>query len=402
MITKKELQEAIESQQKNGLAKRIIPRETTVDPKTKPITIITGIRRCGKSTLLHQILQQTKRPTTVNFEDPRLHNFTHKDFFKIEELYPETTTLFFDEIQNVNEWERYIRYAHDNGKQIFITESNASMLSKELGTKLTGRYIEKELFPFSYKEYLTYTNKEPSLKSFEQYLEKGGFPEYLDTENPEYLHMLVKNIIARDIVVRKQLRNESIIEELTHYLLSNAGKEISYNKISKLLGVKSVRSTIDYTRYLQESYLIDILPRYSTSIKKQLINPKKIYGIDTGVIQANTTSFSDNKGRLLENTVFLWLRRTHKELYYFKEQGECDFLIKEKNSITTAIQVCYEVTEENKQREIDGLHEAMRRTKAAEGFIVTMEQEDELDDIRLIPAWKLLSGIIKANHENKA
>ncbi|MFW6378534.1 MAG: ATP-binding protein [Nanoarchaeota archaeon] len=391
MITKQELREAIESQNKAKSKKRIIPRETKVDPNTNHITIITGIRRSGKSTLLNQTLQYKRNATSVNFEDPRLEQFTHKDFFKIEELYPDTTTFFFDEIQNIEGWERYVRYAHDNEKQVFITGSNASMLSKELGTKLTGRYIEKELFPFTYNEYLTYTNQKPDLKSFKQYLEKGGFPEYLDTGNDEYLHMLVKNIIARDIIVRKQLRSESVIEELTQYLLSNVGKQHSYNKISKLLNVKSVRSTIDYIKYLQESYLIDILPQYSTSIKKQIMNPKKIYGIDTGIIQANTTSFSKDKGRILENAVFLWLRRTHKELYYFKGQGECDFLIKEKNAITTAIQVCYEVTEQNMKRELEGLQEAMKQTKAKKGFIVTMDQEDELDNIKLIPAWKALS-----------
>jgi uncharacterized protein len=372
--------------QKIKLKKDLIDRDVKLK-FTSQITIISGIRRCGKSTLLNQTLKDVKDLTYLNFEDFRLKNFKLNDFDKL----PNTKYYFFDEIQNIPEWERYVRFAHDNGKKIFITCSNASMLSRELGTKLTGRYKLIELYPFSYKEYLKYLNKKLSKESFQDYMFDGGFPEYLKEKDPEYLQRLLENIIARDILVRKGLKNEATITNLMNFLISNVGKIFSYNNVSKKLSIKSVRTTIDYCKYLQESYLIELIPNFSKSITKQIVNPKKVYAIDTGLIKINSLSFSQDLGRVLENIVFINLRKKYSKIFYFNEEGECDFLIKDKNEIILAFQVCYELNQDNKKREINGLKEAMKKTGCKKGMILTLDQEDEEEGTKIIPVWKWLT-----------
>ena len=371
--------------QKTQLKKGLIDRDTKIKP-TSQIILVSGIRRCGKSTLLNQTLKSIKDITYLNFEDFRLKNFKLEDFNKL----PDTNYYFFDEIQNIPEWERFVRFAYDQGKKIYVTGSNASMLSRELGTKLTGRYKLIELFPFSYKEYLKYTKKQHGKKAFDEYMEDGGFPEYLKEKDPEYLQRLFENIIARDILVRKGIKNEATIILLANFLISNVGKIFSYNNISKHLKIKSVRTTIDYCKYLQESYLIELIPNFNRSITKQIAHPKKAYAIDSGLIKINSLSFSEDLGRILENIAFMHLRKKYSKIFYFKEEGECDFLIKEKNKIIKAIQICYNLTEDNKNREISGLKEAMKKTGCNDGIILTLDQEDELDGLKIIPIWKWL------------
>jgi hypothetical protein len=143
-----------------------------------------------------------------------------------------------------------------------------------------------------------------------------------------------------------------------------------------------------YVSFFEESYLIFTIPKFDYSYKKQLINPKKAYVIDTGLAKVNSVSFSEDNGRMLENAAFLHLRRKHKDIYYFKEKGECDFLIKEKGKITNAFQICYELTEDNKEREIAGLKEAMEKFKLKTGIILTLKQKDDFGSIKVIPAWE--------------
>lgn len=383
-MLKEEIKKIIELQ-KRSLKTNLIDRDVRIKP-TSLITIVSGIRRCGKSTLLNQTLKEIDDLTYLNFEDFRLKNFKLSDFDKL----PDTKYYFFDEIQNIPEWERFVRFAHDEGKKIFLTGSNASMLSRELGTKLTGRYKLIELFPFSYSEFLRYTKLKLGKRTFEKYMETGGFPEYLKEKDQEYLQRLFENILARDILVRKNIKNESVITSLANFILSNVGKIFSYNSISKKLDIKSVRTTIDYCKYLQESYLIELIPNYNKSITKQIINPKKAYAIDSGLIKVNSLSFSEDLGRVLENIVFIHLRKKCSDVFYFKENGECDFLVKEKDKITKVVQVCYNLTEENKDREINGLKEAMNKTKCYEGIIITLDQEDVEEGIKIVPVWKWL------------
>lgn len=393
MYTEEGLKLIIDDQQIKYVAQNKIPREERVNFLSKRILIITGVRRCGKSTFMNQ-LYNLDEMCLVNFEDPRLEGFELSDFQKIENLFIRSNkqVLLFDEIQNIPEWEKYARSAHDRGLKLCITGSNASMLSKELGTRLTGRYVQKELFPFSYTEYCTYIRQETDAESFQGYMKNGGFPEYLLEQDAEYLRTLMKDIILRDIVVRRGIRNEHFLIRLAVHLFSNVGKEFSYNNLTKTLEIKSVRTTIDYCDYLQECYLLDLVPRFSFSIHQQLANPKKVYSIDTAMAKANSISFSNDIGRMLENAVFLFLRRKYNEIYYYKnDRMECDFLIKENEKITLAIQVCSYVTPENMKRELLGLQTAMRDTGCSQGLIITLDQEDVLNGVHLIPAWKWMS-----------
>ncbi|MBI4139833.1 ATP-binding protein [Candidatus Woesearchaeota archaeon] len=358
--------------------------------------LITGVRRCGKSTLLNQLLKRQKKGYYLNIEDPRLEGFEPSDFLRVDtimkELYGEGGTYFFDEIQNVKGWEKFVRYLVDKKEKVVITGSNASLLSRELGTKLTGRHLSIELFPFSFKEFLTYHKQKPTREQFNSYIKTGGFPEYIKKKNPSILYELLSDIVLKDIAVRFGIRNTHTLNTLAVYLLSNTGKEYSYNSIKEILHIKSVQSVINYISYFENAYLVFTVPLFHSSYKKQQVNPKKIYSIDTGLSSVNSASFSEDTGRILENAVFLELRRKHKEIFYFKNKNECDFIIKEKGKKNEAIQVCLEIHDDNREREIRGIIEAMTTCEIREGIIITKDQEDELTiegkNIKIIPAWK--------------
>lgn len=391
MITEEILRAVIKDFQPVNSLRRIVEREKTIPMNSNRIVVITGIRRCGKSTLLKHNIKNFNEAIFVNFEDIRLEGFDKNDFLKIEKIATEDHIryLVFDEIQNVVDWEKFIRSAHDKGFQIFITGSNASMLSRELGTHLTGRHLQLELFPFSFGEYLKLKSLDENAENFLLYLHNGGFPEYLQSEEEDYLRSLAKDIVIRDIAVRRNIKNDHLLMRLLTFLMSNTGKEFSYNNISKLLEIKSVRTTIDYCDYLKESYLIDFLPRFSFSIKQQQMNPQKIYAIDTAMAKSISLSLSEDSGRKLENAVFLMLKRFSVELLYFKdEKSECDFIVKKGNQICMAVQVCWQLTSENLEREINGLKKAMNTLSLDKGFIITMNQEDSFDNIKAFPAWK--------------
>ena len=397
MILKSALQEAIRAQ-KEALTSRKqgIEREKlqALGNDSGMVSVITGIRRCGKSTLLRQHMEQNNQTFGfLNFEDPRVLSFVVEDFYKLMDLFdPKTRCFYFDEIQNVDKWEVFVRSLHDEGYRVLLTGSNASMLSRELGTKLTGRYLPYELFPFSYSEFLTYTKKKPGVSSLKAYLDQGGFPEFLRSGNREILHQLLRDIVNRDILVRYGLRNSETVMNVLLHLVSNVAKPYTYNKLKNAYGVGSANSISDYVQWFEDSYLIFSVPQFSWSAKSSSVNPKKVYVIDTGFAKANSLSFSSDDGRLLENAVFLSLRRDTPEIFYFKQQGECDFVVREKNKIVRAIQVCYRIDSDNQTREIDGLWEAMHFFDLDQGELVTLDQEDTLvkegKRIALVPAWK--------------
>jgi len=402
MIRKEVLQEVIASQRKWIIQfGKGIKREKLDDIKLSKsfAVVISGIRRCGKSTLLGQLLKKQKNFYYLNLEDPRLNNFELADFNKADqifkEMYGNDCPYFFDEIQNISGWEKFVRFLVDNKKKVVITGSNASLLSKELGTKLTGRHLRIELFPFSYNEFRMFFNLKTSVESFNKYLYKGGFPEFLKMDNPAIHHELLKDVVSRDIAVKFGLKNISILKKLVSYLISHTGKEFSYNSLKKMFDIKSVQTVIDYISYFEDAYLIFAINKFSYSFKKQQINPKKVYSIDNGFSYSNSVSFSKDRGKMLENIVFLSLRRNYSEIYYFSEKGECDFIIKEKEKIMQALQVCYELNEDNEKREINGLLEAMHKFNLKKGLILTNNQEDsfEIDrkKIYVKPVWKWLS-----------
>ena len=398
MIRKDILKEILESQRSwiTGLDKGI-RREKIQDVKLFDsfAFVITGIRRCGKSTMLSQMLSKQKNFYYLNLEDPRLDGFELKDFSRADELfkveYGEGGVYFFDEIQNISKWERFIRLLTDRKETVVLTGSNASLLSKELGTRLTGRNIKLELYPFSYREFLHMRKFGPGVNSFEEYLDEGGFPEFIKRGDSAILQELLKDVVMRDIVNRYNIRNTSVLRKIAIYLISHAGKEFSHNSLKRAFEVKSVQSVIDYLSYLEDSYLIFTVPKFSYSYKQQQVNPKKAYSIDNGLSRVNSATFSKDRGKMLENAVFLELRRRHQDIFYYRNAGECDFIIKEKGRLS-AMQVCYELNDDNSTRETKGLLEALKEIKSKEGLILTSNQEDELliEDrkIRVKPVWK--------------
>lgn len=362
--------------------------------------IVSGIRRCGKSTLLKQLLEKEQEKVLfLNFDDPRLSNFELSDFELLDEIIENKKyeILFFDEIQVVTGWELYIRQKLDEGFRVAVTGSNASLLSRELGTKLTGRHINKELFPFSYREFLQFKSLEANEKSFRKYTDAGGFPEFLKTNNPDVLSELFENILNRDIIVRYGIRDAKLLRNLAVYLISNAGNLVTANKLTQPLGAKNASTVLDYFSFLEDTYLLSFMPKFSYSLKIQMVNPKKVYVIDSGLLQVASNSFTDDKGHILENMVFCELRRKRKTVFYFNENGaECDFTVMQKDKFEQVIQVCYELTAENREREIKGLNAAMDFFKTDNGIILTFNQRDAYihngKRIEIYPVWQWLTN----------
>jgi len=378
--------------------------------KTEQITIISGIRRSGKSTLLAQFSKKFPNYYYVNFDDERLADLTIKDcqqlMLALQKLFP-AKIIFLDEIQNIIGWERFIRRIHDEGYKIFITGSNAKLLSSELATHLTGRYIKIELYPFSFKELLQFkeinavkmssTNKVRILKLFEEYLHYGGFPEFWKFNDEEFFKRVYDDILYKDLLVRFKIKEVKSFKQLASFLFSNSTKKISYNSLQTTLGFKSATSVKNYIEFMQESFLIFELFKYDYSLKKQFVSDKKIFTIDNGLRNAVSFYFSEDLGRLLENLVFIELKRREKEVYYFKGKKECDFLIKEKSKVVETIQVSVDLQNiGNKDREIEGLIEALKIFDLKQGTILTEYQEDLIKKdgfiINVVPVWKWLLG----------
>ncbi|MBM3436479.1 MAG: ATP-binding protein [Bacteroidetes bacterium] len=403
-MLKEVLKSIIQSQQNWLVEEQMeIPREQLSDfTSLSPFGyFLTGVRRSGKSTMMKQIMRHYGSVNYFNFEDSRTAGFELDDFLKVEELFSESTGdnkwLFFDEIQNVQGWERYVRDAVDRKRTVVITGSNARLLSKELGTKLTGRHLDFEVFPFSYKEFLRFYKITAGPDSLSSFMTKGGFPGFLNIGKQEMLSTLVSDILVRDIFSRYNLKNQEVYKMIVQFLLSNTGKEVSFNNLKNTFKIGSASSVMEFINYLVDAYLIFMVPRYDTSLKVQAKNPRKVYGIDQGMVSFSSVSGSPDLGRLLENTVYLDLRRSRKEIWYFKGKKECDFICRDAGAGFSAIQVSWHLGQQNESREVEGLLEAMDKLNLSNGVIITFDQEDHITKngktIGLIPGWKWLSGL---------
>jgi predicted AAA+ superfamily ATPase len=415
------LRDVIIDQNSEPMPAALVPRNTYVDTgaliRAKQIVIVMGLRRCGKS-----VLTQTLRSTLpeknyyLNFDDDRLVQFTLEDFQVMYELfvelYGEQKTFYFDEIQNILGWERFVRRLYNQGNKIFITGSNAAMLSQELGTHLTGRYLDVELYPYSFEEYLisiqaptfnidkmTTIDKGRVKSYFSQFKIDGGLPEYLENKSDHYLQTLYNSIIYRDIIVRHNISNHMALKELVYYLASNIGKETTYNALKKAVHLASTTTVSNYCGYLQASYLCFLVNRFDYSLKTQFLSPKKVYFIDQALAMTVGFRASADDGRILENIVFLELKRRHYEIYYHRNVKECDFLLRQSGKITHAIQVCTDMNNETtRQREIAGLIEAMETHTLSAGLIITSDDQEEITVnenghnylIKIIPIWRWL------------
>jgi hypothetical protein len=378
------------------------------------IVVLTGLRRVGKSTLLAQIANKYLSDGFyfVNFEDERLLNFQVKDFDLLHEtlisLFGYKKTFLFDEIQNVQEWERFVRRLHDQDYKFIVTGSNASLLSQELGTRLTGRSIRVELFPFSFREFLLFKKEEiPSLKVLttkqrgqllklaNEYIVSGGIPDSLKYPELEIHKTLYDDVLYRDIATRYKVDNVKSLKELTFYLISNISTLISFNKLKDLLKLGSVNTVKSYIDYLENSWLFFIVNKYAYSIKEQQIATKKIYSIDTGLVRSVGFSFSENKGKLMENVVYLHLRRKKQEIYYYKtiqNYGVDFYLPREK----TFIQVTQNFTlPETEERELRAITSAANEQKEVMIYMVVTERdrktvEREGLQIQIVPLYEWL------------
>ena len=401
MIQKDFLKEIIRQQEINLHAKEegmIRDSLCTLPDIDNYALIVSGVRRCGKSTLLHQLLKKKHTESHyINFDDPRLYDFEISDFQKLDQLITEAgnRVLMFDEIQIIKGWERYVRQKLDENFKVFVTGSNASLLSKELGTSLTGRHITSELFPFSFKEFCRFKDIEPNEHATKEYMQLGGFPEYLKNPIEEILANLLDDILIRDIAVRYGIKDIRGLKRLTVFLLSNIGNLTSANKLREPAGINSTTTILEYLSHLEQSYLVSLVPMFDYSLKKQTINPKKIYAIDMGLVTSNVNRIKGDEGHKLENMVYNTLRLRYKDIYYHRRDNECDFITLEKGAITQAIQVCMELNADNQSREFDGLIDALKFYKLTEGYIITLNQEDVFQienlKIKVIPyhKWQL-------------
>lgn len=395
--------------------KHLISRDIELDKcvETSQIVIISGIRRCGKSSLLFLIKEKMnlKEPDYCyfNFDDERIiaDVSIFEDIYNLHlEVYGKEPILFFDEIQNIGNWEKFINRMYEQGVKIFVTGSNAKLLSSEISTSLTGRNKLIELFPFSFSEYLRFigndynlnrlTPKTKSLllKDFNNYMEIGGFPLVVKENDTELVNAYFQDILYRDIISRYKLTQVNEIKQIGLYFASNVGKLFSYAALQAISGVKSLSSIKDYLFYYEQAYLFFYLKKFDYSVKKQIMNSKKVYTADPAFANRLGFNFSENKGRILENIVYLELLRRGNEVFYHSGKNECDFLVREGLEIVKAIQVVYQLDSTNNEREYRGLQEAMQTHNIRQGLLITNNTEDSFttnhDGIDIIPIWEWL------------
>ena len=357
--------------------------------------VVSGIRRCGKSVLLHQFIRgEIDEVFYFNFADIRLYEFSASDFILLDELVKESKKkiLFFDEIQIIDGWELYVRQKLDQSVRVIITGSNARMLSAELGTNLTGRHITKELFPFSYGEFCSFFSYLHNKESYLSFIQKGGFPEFLKTGNIELLSFLLEDILYRDIATRYSIRDISGLKKLCVYVISNMAKPVSPSKLTGIIGVKSSSTVLEYLSYFESSYLINLISRFSWSVKGRMLSGKKVYVVDNGLVNVASVSASKDLGRKFENAVYWSIRRKTKKIWYYSDgNSECDFICRIDENYF-AIQVCYDLNGDNQEREIGGLVAALQFFNLTKGVILTIDQTDKIFKdgytIHVVPAYK--------------
>ena len=369
-------------------------------PSAQHALVLTGVRRCGKSILQAQLRRTTPGALYVNLEDTRLYGMQPDDFPALLDVIREVAgdqTVFLDEVQELPEWPRLVRALLDRGHPLCVTGSNASLLGREMGAKLTGRHRSFEVFPFSYAEYLTFGAAAAGPATLQGYLDDGGFPGYLRERDPQILRQLLRDIVERDIAQRHQLREARHVMNLALFLLANTGQPLSFQSLTKALAIPSVSQTSGYVEFLQDAYLLFAVPKFSPSFKKRVVAPGKYYAVDNGLRCANSPNLTPDIGHRLENAVFLALRQRGLAPCYAgeKDAWECDFITDE-----WAIQVCANLTPFNRERELEGLRQACALPGRRRAVVVTLDQKDLLHDgalnVEVVPAWTWLESQVTA------
>jgi hypothetical protein len=410
---------------KTELVKREIQKDIAPLLNQREIIIITGVRRGGKSSLMRLISNDLIEKYDIlqdnilylNFEDERFTYFDINDFEQVYEIFLELyhpvgrKYFFLDEIQNVKGWEKWLNRLYEfEDLKIFVTGSNATLLSSEIATALTGRNRQLIVYPFSFNEFLSLRNYSITEKDFylrekrieikrlfDEYLKLGGFPEVLKISDNTLLEQYLKDIIYRDVIARYSIRNIKEIKELTLFLASNIGTIQSYNNLREMINVKSLNTIKNYLEMLENVFLFFKIDLFSFSVKKQIYNPSKIYSVDSALSNAIAFKFSENMGHIYENIVFIELQRKNKEVFYWKSKRgrEVDFVIKSGLKIDEAIQVCFSFTDKKtRDRELESLLSAKNELNVDNLVMITEDEKGEevIDGatVRIIPLWKWL------------
>ena len=409
-----------------------VPRRVRLEPVPRKAAVCIGVRRCGKSTYLHQIIQKLmdggvsrQNILYLNLFDDRLHNLQQDNLAVILEayysIYPEkknteTVYCFFDEIQALSGWEPFVdRLMRTEKCEVYLTGSSARMLSKEIATQMRGRALSWELFPFTFREFLdakridwegALSTKKQLLvrKAFDEYWETGGFPEVVGLDrnlriktHQEYFQA----ILFRDLVERHDVSHPKAVSDLAHWLVDNTASLYSVNKLTgflKALGHKVPKSSVsDYLRWFEDAYFLFSVRLFDASLARSQSNPKKVYCIDHSLVTSVSSGILVNSGHLLESLVFTGLRRLHPEIHYYRTKTgkEVDFIVPERNQPTKLVQVCESLADsQTRRREVAALSEAMAELKIKTGIIVTRHEAEHIEAdygaIHVVPAWRLL------------
>jgi len=408
-----------------------VPRQITGEISnyldSPEVIVLKGVRPSGKSTIMFQVMNalmsrgiSSKSILYVNFEEPFFAEHRRTDVFERlfnayrEEINPTGRVyVFLDEVQEIPMWEKWVRTKADlKEAKIFVTGSSSKLLGTEFSTLLTGRNISFTVFPLAFREFLSFKGfddfsdpvrllkHKPLVKNLlREYMQFGGFPEVVLRERPEAKDKLLKqyfeDILYKDVVWRYQIRDIATLKNIALLCMANISNLFSYNKIKNALGVPLdvVRS---YSGYMGEAYLIKEVLKHSFKVKEQLRNPKKIYAVDMGLRNAVSYRFSEDLGRIAENIVAVELMRQERDIYYYKNKGEVDFLVRKGIGIETLLQVCMTSgeNEETLQRELDALKEGMENLETKTGILITEDLEKEFlwgkKRITAIPLWKWL------------
>lgn len=366
------------------------------------IVALIGVRRSGKSTLILQLIEELitngVRPQNtlyINFEEPNFSDNLNAQFLdKIFDAYLEffnpkgKVYLFLDEVQLVKDWERFAAALYDRkaNVKIFVTGSSAKLLKSEISTLLSGRYVSEIIYPLSFAEFLDFKKekyspliKKPKLYNYlREYVEFGGFPKIvIEKEKYGKKILLVEyfnSILERDILLRYKIKNEKDIKEIANFSLTNVASKISTYKIEKDFGISNP-NTRRYFEYFEEAFLLQFIPFFSYSVKKQIYNPEKVYSIDTGLRNAVSFKFSEDIGKLLENIVLLEFLRKKEVPYYWEGNGEIDFVFRRGHRVSKLVNVCYSLNAQSLAREIKSLEEGLSVFKNTKAELIYWEGE---------------------------
>jgi len=378
------------------------------------IKLITGPRRAGKSVFSLQILA-AQNFAYLNFDDDLLlKNFDENLIWQyLLEVYPDFQYLLLDEIQNLPDWDVWVSKLYRRGVNLVLTGSNSNLLSNEMASVLTGRYLQINILPFSFKEVSKYkkisalvktpTEKGAFLQHLDDFLQYGGFPETIFSRNivRNYLSSLFDSVLLKDITKRYKVRNTNELYNLANYLLANFCNPFSINDLANELDLGSVHTAKKFCKYLEEPFLFFYLSRYNSKLKVMQNAPRKIYVVDSGFVTSRAFELSKNLGRLLENLVFVELVRrgfsTQNTLFYYRTRNdkEIDFVCRQAHQVTELIQVSYEISNpKTLKREVSALTEAAGELRCNNLLLLTWDEEKIIEEnnltIRIVPVWKWL------------